>query len=41
MAKRSKAQEDALRALSYPEVKASYDDGSIDIIFEGEKLAMG
>ncbi len=41
MAKRSKAQEDALKLLDNPKVLAEYDDGSIDIEFEGSKLAMG
>jgi len=41
MAKRSKAQEDALKALDNPKVIAEYDDGSIDFEFEGQKLAMG
>lgn len=41
MAKRSKAQEDALKALGNPKVTAEYDDGSIDFEFEGSKLAMG
>ncbi|KKN28449.1 hypothetical protein LCGC14_0854170 [marine sediment metagenome] len=41
MVKRSKAQEDALKALENPKVIEEYDDGSIDFEFEGQKLAMG
>jgi phosphoglycolate phosphatase-like HAD superfamily hydrolase len=41
MAKLSRAQEDALNKLDNPKVVASYDDGSIDFMFEGQKLAMG
>ncbi len=41
MAKRSKAQEDALKVLDNPKIVAEYDDGSIDFEFEGQKLAMG
>lgn len=41
MAKRSKAQVDALKALGNPKITAEYDDGSIDFEFEGQKLAMG
>ena len=41
MAKRSKAQVDALKSLNNPKVIAEYDDGSIDFEFEGQKLAMG
>lgn len=41
MAEHSKAQEDALKLLDNPKVLAEYDDGSIDIEFEGSKLAMG
>ena len=41
MAKRSKAQIDALKSLNNPKVITEYDDGSIDFEFEGQKLAMG
>ncbi len=41
MAKRSKAQVDALKALGNPKITTEYDDGSIDFVFEGQKLAMG
>ena len=41
MAKRAKAQIDALKSLNNPKIIAEYDDGSIDFEFEGQKLAMG
>ncbi len=40
MEKSSEAQAKALKALDNPEILEHYDDGSIDINFEGRKLAM-